>query len=543
MIGFLACMASASPVIYDGDLIILTSNNNTLTSNYWLKVDDTKIRPLSITFNPMEAGLQTGVAVRVYSSLMPSGTDAPIYADRIEEVAKMLPKKDVPNYDITSITFHFGTVCNAKNININMMKSAWFKNRDWNMRSYHENCSFGTAKFEVAKNIVIGPITIPCTGKSSYGNFDSEICDSKFIFGLMSIGEAFAKSKGIDISKHSRRIASLPQIPACKWAGLGSIGCGSYCYAWIQNDKDVILSTYFHELGHNLGLMHSSFNGVEYGDGGCAMGMSSRVACFNAAHNWILGWNELLKDYNKTNYPIGTWDVHNIPSSQVNRTNVIRITPDWSDAYSYQKEVLYISYLTPTGYDTLLLPSYVNTMQVHSSKNIYLPEYANTHLLYSGNGTYDIPFYNLVVSVLYLKTHSAIIKMCVRKSLVESNCMDGMDDDCDGLIDKLDDDCQERFFCGDGFCRGQETAQSCPTDCAMVCGDGFCDPRGETRITCPRDCCVKKSRCGDKVCDAWAGEHCKNCPTDCMGDGLHFCCGSVMGCSHNMCSSCNEMCI
>jgi hypothetical protein len=38
---------------------------------------------------------------------------------------------------------------------------------------------------------------------------------------------------GLDLSKYQRRVAILP-VNNCTWAGLGSIGCGDYCYTWIK---------------------------------------------------------------------------------------------------------------------------------------------------------------------------------------------------------------------------------------------------------------------------------------------------------------------
>lgn len=72
---------------------------------------------------------------------------------------------------------------------------------------------------------------------------------------------------------------------------------------------------------------------------------------------------------------------------------------------------------------------------------------------------------------------------------------------------------------------------------------------------CPMDCCPKNStRCGDRVCDAWAGENCHTCPQDCASEkssvyvGLDpFCCGlDAPACSDKRCVrlgfKCNSYC-
>lgn len=70
--------------------------------------------------------------------------------------------------------------------------------------------------------------------------------------------------------------------------------------------------------------------------------------------------------------------------------------------------------------------------------------------------------------------------------------------------------------CGDGACTLDETASSCPLDCAAVCGDGACT-HTENIERCPGDC---PHTCGNGVCE---GEETPEwCPTDCpaqCGDG------------------------
>ncbi|MFT7625095.1 MAG: hypothetical protein ACI9WU_004286 [Myxococcota bacterium] len=50
------------------------------------------------------------------------------------------------------------------------------------------------------------------------------------------------------------------------------------------------------------------------------------------------------------------------------------------------------------------------------------------------------------------------------------------------------DICEVTTTCGDGFCQGTETLESCPEDCTpTVCGDGVCD-LDETPESCLEDC-------------------------------------------------------
>mmetsp|Transcript_32943 Transcript_32943/g.36717 ORF Transcript_32943/g.36717 Transcript_32943/m.36717 type:complete len:675 (+) Transcript_32943:119-2143(+) len=73
-----------------------------------------------------------------------------------------------------------------------------------------------------------------------------------------------------------------------------------YVNSWLSVYNDVYcqkLSTQVHEMGHNLGLSHSSKDGVSYGDKSGMMGYSYNrengpLQCFNPAKNFILGWYE-----------------------------------------------------------------------------------------------------------------------------------------------------------------------------------------------------------------------------------------------------------
>jgi len=56
-------------------------------------------------------------------------------------------------------------------------------------------------------------------------------------------------------------------------------------------------SAQIHEIGHNMGLLHSAEAHQEYGDKSCLMGHSFKdletpKMCFNGAKSWILGWYE-----------------------------------------------------------------------------------------------------------------------------------------------------------------------------------------------------------------------------------------------------------
>ncbi len=81
---------------------------------------------------------------------------------------------------------------------------------------------------------------------------------------------------------------------------------------------------------------------------------------------------------------------------------------------------------------------------------------------------------------------------CGTPLTAEAACSDGVDDDCDGLIDCDDPDCEPDAACAppacdnDGVCDSGEDCRTCPNDCAGVlkgkpdkrycCGDGHVQP-------------------------------------------------------------------
>ena len=108
----------------------------------------------------------------------------------------------------------------------------------------------------------------------------------------------------------------------------------------------------------------------------------------------------------------------------------------------------------------------------------------------------------------------------------ETNCADGIDEDCDQLIDCDDFDCEFDPICiciVDGQCADGEDCVNCPEDCFAAggtCGDGICEGDGEDCVTCTADCpCTPTpdtcwACCGDGVCSPVL-ETVTNCPVDC----------------------------
>jgi hypothetical protein len=143
-------------------------------------------------------------------------------------------------------------------------------------------------------------------GESSYGQtsltgdvygwftlaMSSTTCDTAQI---ASLADQAAVSAGVNLSAYSHKLYAFPQISACSWWGLGTVG-GSPSRAYVNGSLAVRVVA--HELSHNLGLYHSRSqpcasgycSTVEYGDDHDVMGKSGLVAHTNAFQKERLGW-------------------------------------------------------------------------------------------------------------------------------------------------------------------------------------------------------------------------------------------------------------
>jgi sialate O-acetylesterase len=123
----------------------------------------------------------------------------------------------------------------------------------------------------------------------------------------------------------------------------------------------------------------------------------------------------------------------------------------------------------------------------------------------------------------------------------EEICNDGLDDDCDSDIDCDDADCLDVPacpFCGNGVCDPGEDPCSCSDDCGAPpasetdCSDGL-DDDCDGFTDCADDNCSADpscpADCGNDICEP--PENCDSCPNDCdsvtTGKPTNrYCCGN-----------------
>ena len=394
----------------------------------WLKVINmgqhkgSTIHPLMLSkgLSLLELDIKTGDRVNIEFDI-DSNMDMCVKEIKKVNAMDILGTRD--GGEIGSVAFFFRQVCDTvNNVAFDDFVKHWHggPGTSWNMPDYYSDCSLGKFNFTPTNNIIIGPIDVPCDVVNQYGGVHQGACDASLLNALMDYGASFSQTQGILIDNFRQRIASLPQIN-CGWGGLGTIGCSSFCNAWIINYADHMkLSTYFHELGHNLGLMHANKDGIEYGDGSCAMGMSGEGTCFNAPHSWVLGWSAPSVEYDMSNAPYGGW-----VSNKLYNRNFIRIVPNWGNLESTGTErSIFVSFRTSQGYDMMMNDVYSHKLLIHDGKGEPgLPEISPTNLLSIGEINFGNKYIlqngiNFIVS----ETNSLFIVVSLCVSTANQSC-------------------------------------------------------------------------------------------------------------------------
>lgn len=162
------------------------------------------------------------------------------------------------------------------------------------------------------------------------GASTAESCSSAY-GTWASKADSAATAAGVDLSRYQHRIYVVPNGTNCSWAGLANVGCGSGCRAWVKGSSCNTLDIYVHEVGHNLGMGHSStdvdnngaidstcsywgtsYSGGEYCDRSDFMGIGGDGKRHNnGPHKLQMGWVPLGKivDTSSGTYtlaPLGT---------------------------------------------------------------------------------------------------------------------------------------------------------------------------------------------------------------------------------------------
>jgi len=275
---------------------------------------------------------------------------------------------------ITSIVIFLNVCGKSPRIDYDQFKSTWYTSASpggkSTMEGYYESCSQGYTTFLEDDNYIVpSEVSIPCVGQIAGSVWNATQCSYLELYGWANYTDHYlTDTKHIELANYSRKIYVLPYNQNCSWSGRSNSGCrlgGSSCIIWLNGG--VNLATIFHEIGHTLGLAHSTTPSDEYGDYSCAMGGVGRVRCFNAPQNWFLGWAKPIADINASNLEENVWKSFIVPPQNSVKNNMIRISTNWNNSQPYTH--YFISFRAKVNYDIGLYNPYVNAISIHSYNN------------------------------------------------------------------------------------------------------------------------------------------------------------------------------
>lgn len=389
-------------------------------------------------------------------------------------------------------------------------------NKSDSMSEYVGYCSLGKASF-TPQNTLVVRITLPCKGTSNAtGNaFDVGICDGNNLVETAYLADWTANNLKIKHKAFVHHILVYPKglsswarstdDAGCSWAGKSVIGMaqGTWSYIWISGDFWRQQQLYYHEMGHNWDLGHSgsyqptpppSFDAsavtlssakwTDHGDWSDAMGYCCSKRCYNAPHNWQMGWSNGLLTLDSSNLIVGRPQVLTLQSQAISSQGFIAVVADWMQGGNSPNQssthTYFLSYrpknskndVTVDGFNNgILLHIYDGKLQNAPLDTVFVgmvPSTSSFTKTFASQRSQSTDSYlsarsgasisdwmyksGLVVTLLESNLTAVKVSICRRdpKMLSQAEntlemCSDGLDNDCNGLVDSLDPACISLF--------------------------------------------------------------------------------------------------
>ncbi|GAX76122.1 hypothetical protein CEUSTIGMA_g3565.t1 [Chlamydomonas eustigma] len=327
------------------------------------------------------------------------------------------------------------------------------------LEGYFSECSQGKAYLNRNNSRVVGNVILPCSYNGTTITYNTDSCSYSNNDAWHEYAQYYVQTvMGIDITPYQHRVLLLPFLfttwTGCGWAGQGTLGpdqvsaTGEYLSSkvWLSGEYWNTPMTYFHELGHTNYLHHSIQAGCQYCDLSCPMGGCCSIRCFNAPHNWQLGWGGPIATLRSQNFRSGSWITFNLPAQNTAFDNMIMVQPDWNPFYNNGTATYtwYISYRVNSGkYDQQIPGEYTFVTNIYWWDGQYqlMPIMTNWMA-----GVYDGQIFTNMTDMFSVRQVSggslgAVVQLCRMSQVQERSCDDGLDNDCNGLIDSEDPAC------------------------------------------------------------------------------------------------------
>ncbi|GLI65344.1 hypothetical protein VaNZ11_008893, partial [Volvox africanus] len=362
-----------------------------------------------------------------------------------------------------------------------------------NMSGYYTSCSYGQVRAPTVR--VMGPVEVPCNGSVDHllftypggNNFSTSTCRGFNVEKWQYYLQNWAKSEGVESNQFTHQVMIVPMgftlaTPDCN----GFIGVSTYGarllgtvgnpfgtgFIWLSGNAFSRLEFWLHEAGHNLGLAHAdTVKGCstdDQCDWTCTMGAVSGqgIRCFNAPHNWQLGWGSAVRQLTEADLRIGKYLPLVVPPQSSGPASAVMLVM-LSGATANQRFYVSARMNTPP-FDLPFLASQNQKvfLLVHTYSGTETMAISRTELqaqLAVGE-TYSHNITGLTVWFSrWLEGQGALTSFCRRIGATEQVCGDGIDDDCDFLADVDDPDCIGRMPGGGSSEEGEFVVSVEPT--------------------------------------------------------------------------------
>eukprot|EP00798_Chlamydomonas_sp_ICE-L_P019492 gene19492-26155_t len=152
-----------------------------------------------------------------------------------------------------------------------------------------------------------------------------------------------------------------------------------------------------------------------------------------------------LAQLEDSTFPSGTFLTFELPAQHRSDNNMIMIIPNWVVGYyDMRKYAMFISFRVPSGrYDRGVPDPFTYAVNIYYTDSPQQTFSRFTYLLvtlYDGE-VYTNTTVGVVLRMYSSNYHGARVGVCRQMQQKETNCYDGLDNDCDGLTAILDPDC------------------------------------------------------------------------------------------------------